>query len=90
LPELLARYGLKLAGAPAVLRPIFEPAPFRETAQRRNVKLRVLHGSVDIEPSNMDAAKAEFLDRQEKKQAAADVRLALRRMKEELDQAVKK
>jgi len=45
---------------------------------------------VDIEPSNMDAAKAEFLDRQEKKQAAADVRLALRRMKEELDQAVKK
>jgi F420-dependent methylenetetrahydromethanopterin dehydrogenase len=56
----------------------------RDVAKRRNVRLRVLHGSVDVEPSNMDAAKAEYLDRQEKKQAAIDVRAARARMQEEL------
>jgi F420-dependent methylenetetrahydromethanopterin dehydrogenase len=58
--------------------------PLRDIAKRRNVRLRVLHGGVDIEPSNMDAAKAEYLDRQEKQQAARDVRAARERMKREL------
>jgi hypothetical protein len=49
------------------------------------MKLRVLHGGVDIEPSNMDAAKADYLDRQEKRQAAADVREALRKMHQDID-----
>ena len=84
LSELLARYGLKIAGAPPWERRSFAPPPFRETAQRRNIKLRVLHGAVDVEPHNMDAAKAEYVDREEKKRAASDVRDALRRMREEL------
>jgi hypothetical protein len=84
LTELLARYGLRMEGAPALVRRLFMPSPLRETAQRRNVKLRVLHGAVDIEPQNMTAAKAEYLDREEKKRAALDVRDALRRMQEEL------
>jgi hypothetical protein len=84
LRELLARYGLKLRGTQELRKRPFLPGPLRETAQRRNLKLRVLHGTVDIEPSNMDAAKAEYLDREEKKQAAADVREALRRMHAEL------
>jgi F420-dependent methylenetetrahydromethanopterin dehydrogenase len=56
----------------------------RDTTKRRNIRLRVLHGGVDIEPENMDAAKAEYLDRQESKQAAQDVRDALKRMHQEL------
>jgi hypothetical protein len=83
--ELLSRHGLKLAGAPArQLRP-FEPGSLRDTTRRRNVRLRLLHGGVDIEPENMDAAKAEYLDRQEAKQAALDVRDALKRMRQELN-----
>src|SRR5712692_6930775 len=42
LAELLARYGLKIAGASALESRSFVPSPFRETAQRRNVKLREL------------------------------------------------
>jgi hypothetical protein len=45
----------------------------------------VLHGGVDIEPADMDAAKAEFLDLQERKRAAQETRDAIRRMKAELD-----
>jgi hypothetical protein len=83
--ELLSRYGLKISGAPPrQLRP-FEPGSMRETTRRRNIRLRVLHGGVDIEPENMDAAKAEYLDRQESKQAARDVREALKKMREELE-----
>jgi hypothetical protein len=40
---------------------------------------------VDIEPQDMDAAKAEYLDRQEAKQAAHHVREALKKMRDELD-----
>ncbi|SRR5579883_1726278 len=86
LYELLARYGLKLAGAPARVERPFVPAPMRDTAQRRNMKLRVLHGSVDIEARNMDAAKAELLDRQEKRDAALQVREALKKMKQDLSE----
>jgi hypothetical protein len=82
--ELLARYGLKSADAPPFHQRPFVPAPMRQTAQRRNMKLRVLHGGVDIEPSNMDAAKADYLDRQEKRQAAVDVREALKQMRQDL------
>jgi len=82
--ELLARYGLKSTDAPPFHERSFVPAPMRQTAQRRNMKLRVLHGGVDIEPSNMDAAKADYLDRQEKRQAAIDVRAALQQMREDL------
>jgi hypothetical protein len=82
--ELLSRYGLKIAGAtPMQARP-FEPGSLRDTTRKRNTRLRVLHGGVDIEPENMDAAKAEYLDRQESKRAAQDVREALKRMKDEL------
>jgi hypothetical protein len=50
----------------------------------------VLHGGVDIEPADMDAAKADFLDKQEAARAAQDVRAALKRMNEELSQGDKR
>lgn len=90
LPELLARYGLKLEGSPPFMPKLFAPAPQRETAQKRNIKLRVLHGTVDVEPRDMDAAKADYLDREEKKQAAKDVRAALQRMQQDLAEDLKK
>lgn len=83
--ELLSRYGLKLAGGPAYQERSFTPGAFRETARKRNHRLRLLHGGVDIEPADMDAAKAEFLDLQERKRAAQETRDAVRRMKAELD-----
>lgn len=83
--ELLARYGLKVTGAPSAQARSFEPDSMRDTTRRRNIRLRVLHGGVDIEAENMDAAKAAYLDRQESKQAAQDVREALKRMHQELD-----
>lgn len=82
--ELLSRYGLKMAGAPARQTRQFEPGSMRETTRRRNIRLRVLHGGVDIEPENMDAAKAEYLDREESRRAAQDIREAVKRMKTEL------
>jgi hypothetical protein len=85
LHELLSRYGLKLAGGPPPQERDFRPGAFRETARKRNHRLRVLHGGVDIEPADMDAAKAEFLDLQERKRAAQETRDAIRRMKAELD-----
>jgi hypothetical protein len=84
LYELLARYGLKVLNAPPAQARSFEPGSMRDTTKRRNIRLRVLHGGVDIEPENMDAAKAEYLDRQESKQAAKDIRDAVKRMKDEL------
>lgn len=82
--ELLSRYGLKVAdAAPIQVRP-FDPGSMRDTTRRRNMKLRVLHGGVDIEAENMDAAKAEYLDRQESKQAAEDIRSAVKQMKDQL------
>ena len=85
LHELLSRYGLRLAGGPVRQERPFTPGAFRDTARKRNLRLRVLHGGVDIEPADMDAAKAEFLDLQEKKKAAEEVRQALKRMQSELD-----
>jgi hypothetical protein len=85
LHELLSRYGLKLAGAPAYESRPFTPGAFRDTARKRNLRLRLLHGGVDIEPADMDAAKAEFLDVQERKRAAQETREAIRRMKADLD-----
>jgi hypothetical protein len=84
LHEILARYGLKLASARLKPRKAFSPSDFRETARNRNQKLRALHGGVDIEPQNMDAAKAELLDKAEKKRAAEQIREARTRMKREL------
>jgi len=84
LHEILARYGLKLASAAAKPRKGFSPGDFRETARSRNQKLRALHGGVDIEPQNMDAAKAELLDRVEKQRAAQEVRNARERMRADL------
>jgi hypothetical protein len=63
----------------------FVAAPLREIARQRNLKLRGLHGAVDIEASNMDEAKATLLVRQAKVRAAQEVRDALRTMDEELD-----
>ncbi len=82
--DLLARYGLKMSDAPP--RPAHEVHldPFKTVARRRNMKLRVLHGDIDISPQDMDAAKAEYLDRQEKQQAAQDIRQARRQMKDDL------
>jgi hypothetical protein len=88
--EMLARYGLQIEGAPASNESPFAPASFKETARRRNMKLRVLHGGVDIEPADMDAAKAEFLDRQEKQRAAQEIRAARQKMAEDLKSPVRK
>lgn len=82
--ELLARYGLKVVDGPPVEVRAFVPRALRETTQTRNFKLRLLHGGVDVEPSDMDAAKAEFLDKQEATRAAQDVREALKKMHDEL------
>ncbi len=78
--EVLSRFGLKMKNAPPYEGHLVRLDPLRDVAKRRNVRLRVLHGGVDVEPVNMDAAKAEFLDRQEKEQAARDIRLARQRM----------
>lgn len=86
LHELLARFGLKMPDGPAPSAQFFVPDPLRKTAQKRNHKLRVLHGGVDIEAENMDSAKLELLDRQEKQRAAQDIRAARVRMADELAQ----
>jgi hypothetical protein len=83
--ELLSRYGLRLSNGPAHRERSFVAGSFRDTARKRNHRLRVLHGGVDIEAADMDAAKAEFLDVQEKKRAAEEVRQALKQMRSELD-----
>jgi hypothetical protein len=82
--EVLSRYGLRLRDAPQRVDRQFVADSLHDTAKRRNVKLRVLHGGVDIEPGNMDAAKAAYLDRREKERAALDVRAARERMRQEL------
>jgi len=82
--ELLSRFGLKLKDAAGYRDYLVKLETLREVAKRRNVRLRVLHGGVDVEPSNMDAAKADYLDKQEKQQAARDVRAARSRMKQDL------
>lgn len=85
LHELLSRFGLRMKKRPPLVVVSTSLEPVRDVAKRRNVRLRVLHGGVDVEPTNMDAAKAEYLDRQEKQQAARDVRAARSRMMRELD-----
>jgi hypothetical protein len=80
LYELLSRFGLTMRNAPPHQEHALTLDPLREVAKRRNIRLRVLHGGVDVEPANMDAAKAEYLDRQEKQQAARDIREARARM----------
>lgn len=83
LAEALARYGLKLAVAPAYApRPVAVLA-FRDMARLRNQRLRQLYGTVDIEPENMDEAKTAELERLEKKQAAEQIRAARERMRED-------
>ena len=82
--ELLARYGLRARGSSMRPPSTFEPGSSREAAKRRNIKLRMLHGGVDVEPSNMDAAKAAYLDKEESRKAAEEVRAAVKRMQEEL------
>ncbi len=85
LYELLSRYGLCYEGAPSKPTSRFEPAgPLREVARRRNRKLRLLHGTVDLEAKDMTAAKAERLEKEERKQAAEEIRAARKRMRAEL------
>jgi hypothetical protein len=84
LHALLARYGLKLSDAPPRPERQLQLDPFKIVARRRNMKLRVLHGDIDVSPQDMDAAKAEYLDRREKQQAAQDIRQARQQMKDEL------
>jgi hypothetical protein len=81
LPELLARYGLKLRDGPQYSARPTSLDPFVDVARRRNKKLRVVYGSVDQEPSDMDAAKADFL---EKRQAAQEIRDARKQMQADL------
>ena len=76
LPEILARYGLKLRSDSEYRPQAVDVRPFRETAQIRNQRLRMLHGGVDVEAENMDAAKAAEIDRLEKKHAAEQIRAA--------------
>jgi hypothetical protein len=85
LPEALARYGLKLAEGPVYVPRSVEVPPFREIARYRNQRLRRLHGSVDIEPEDMDDAKAAELERLEKKRAAEEIREARERMRREVE-----
>jgi hypothetical protein len=82
--ELAARFGLRFRGAPPRRERPFDPADLKTTARKRNVRLRVLHGGVDIEPKDMNEAKAALLDRQEKERAALEVRVARQRMSDEL------
>ncbi len=63
-----------------------EQAHRRDLARRRNHKLRVLHGQADIEAVDMDSAKAEYIEREEKRRAAREIREALREMHAELDE----
>ncbi len=81
LPEILARYGLRLRSGPDYVPREIEVAPFREVARIRNQRLRTLHGQVDIEAENMDAAKIAEIERLEKKQAAEQIRQARERMR---------
>lgn len=85
LSETLARYGLKRGSAPPYIACEVEVAPFREVTRARNQRLRVLHGNVDIEAENMDAAKVEEIERLERKQAAEKIREARERMRREAE-----
>jgi hypothetical protein len=83
IDRLLARYGLKLKGAsPLQLRttPVRDPI---DAARERNHALRVLYGSVDIEPKDMDTAKSAFLEHQERRRAAEEIRAARKRLQAE-------
>jgi hypothetical protein len=84
LYELAARFGLRFRDAPPQKDRPFEPADMKSAARKRNLRLRVLHGGVDVEPGDMNAAKAALLERQEKQHAAEQVRAARRRMLGEL------
>jgi hypothetical protein len=79
--EALARYGLRLRNAAAYVPRSLAIGSFRDVARLRNVRLRRLHGSVDVEAENMDAAKTAELERLEKKQAAEQIREARERMR---------
>jgi hypothetical protein len=85
LAEVLARYGLKLVEGPVYVPRLVGVPPFREVARLRNQRLRGLHGAVDIEPENMDDAKAAELERLEKKRAAEQIREARERMRWEVE-----
>lgn len=92
LHELLARFGLRMADGPPVetwrnSAEGVEQAQRRELAKRRNHKLRILHGQADIEAKDMNAAKAEYIEREEKKRAAQEIREALNAMREQLGEA---
>jgi hypothetical protein len=84
LAEILARYGLKHRSGPEYTPHPVEISPFREITRLRNVRLRSLHGQVDVEPENMDEAKAAEIDRLEKKQAAEEIRAARERMRADI------
>lgn len=84
LHALLANFGLKLEGGPEPVARTQEFAAFRTIARRRNMKLRVLHGEIDASPGDMDVAKAEYLDRRERQQAAREIRSARKRMRADL------
>ena len=51
--ELLSRFGLRMKIRPPTENRSVHLDPLKEVAKRRNVHLRVLHGGVDVEPSNM-------------------------------------
>jgi hypothetical protein len=85
LGELLARYGLAIDSLGEVQLTASPPIAAKGAARQRNVRLRVLHGGVDVEPTDMDEAKASYLETKEKKEAAEQVRNALRRMRKELE-----
>jgi hypothetical protein len=83
--EILARYGLKLHDGPGYAPAALVVLPFREVARFRNQRLRRLHGAVDVEAENMDAAKASELERLEKKRAAEQIREAREEMRREVE-----
>lgn len=87
LNELLSRYGLKLRNASREEHPHFEPSSLRESAKSRNAKLRAMHGTVDVEPTDMDAAKAAHLEFEEKRRAAQEIREARNKMRAELEES---
>jgi hypothetical protein len=85
IDNLLARYGLKLRDAPLLQLRSTPIRDFREAARERNRGLRNLHGSVDIEPKDMDSAKSAFVEQQERKRAAQEIRAARKLLKEDLE-----
>jgi hypothetical protein len=85
IDEVLARYGLRRRDGVPFTAALPVTRELLQATRERNHALRVLHGSVDVEPADMDAAKVEAIERREKRRAAEQVRQARARLRAELE-----